>query len=66
MHYENSSPFAQASEVVREVEVSHWGSVYFEEEYTVVSWQAQSREDRESACLPSWVCWCPVSRAVLL
>eukprot|EP00887_Chlorella_sp_A99_P007187 scaffold2.g7187.t1 len=31
VHYENNSPFAQAVSVEREIEISHWGNVYFED-----------------------------------
>jgi hypothetical protein len=34
--YENSSPFAHVPELEREIEISHWGQVYFEERYTLV------------------------------
>lgn len=33
--YENNSPFAQASSVERDIEISHWGNVYFEDRYTI-------------------------------
>lgn len=33
--YENSSPFAHVPELEREIEISHWGQVYFEERYTL-------------------------------
>lgn len=36
MHYENNHPFAHVTELEREVEVSHWGNVYFEERYSLV------------------------------
>ena len=47
LHFENNSPFSVATNLVREVEVSHWGNVYVEEHYTIqhkgakirVSWQ---------------------------
>eukprot|EP01094_Clydonella_sp_ATCC50884_P009332 TRINITY_DN1884_c0_g1_i2.p1 TRINITY_DN1884_c0_g1~~TRINITY_DN1884_c0_g1_i2.p1 ORF type:complete len:455 (+),score=172.88 TRINITY_DN1884_c0_g1_i2:697-2061(+) len=33
LHYENSSPFATYTDVVREIEISHWGNVAVEEHY---------------------------------
>lgn len=36
VHYENNWPFAAATELVREVQISHWGNVYFEESYSLV------------------------------
>ncbi|KAL4420813.1 hypothetical protein ABPG75_010469 [Micractinium tetrahymenae] len=35
VHYENSHPFAHVMELEREIEVSHWGNVYFEERYSL-------------------------------
>lgn len=35
LHFENNSPFAVATKVVREVEISHWGNVYMEEQYLI-------------------------------
>ena len=35
VHYENNSPFLQATRLVREFEVSHWGNVYVEERYVL-------------------------------
>lgn len=37
LHFENNAPFAVATSLVREIEVSHWGNIYVEEAYTVVS-----------------------------
>lgn len=37
VHYENHAPFAQVTELEREIDVSHWGTVYFEERYSLVS-----------------------------
>ncbi|XP_042476424.1 dolichyl-diphosphooligosaccharide--protein glycosyltransferase subunit 1B [Macadamia integrifolia] len=36
VHFENNSPFAVVEELVREVEVSHWGSLQVREHYTLV------------------------------
>lgn len=36
MHYENTFAFATATSLVREMEISHWGNVYFREEYNLV------------------------------
>jgi oligosaccharyltransferase complex subunit alpha (ribophorin I) len=35
VHYENNAPFLVMHDVLREVEVSHWGNVAVEEEYTL-------------------------------
>ncbi|PKA60645.1 Dolichyl-diphosphooligosaccharide--protein glycosyltransferase subunit 1A [Apostasia shenzhenica] len=36
VHYENNSPFVVAQELVREIEVSHWGSIQVTEQYNLV------------------------------
>ena len=36
VHFENNNPFAVVEELVREVEISHWGSLTITEQYTVV------------------------------
>ena len=36
LHYVNNSPFAAATQLDRELEVSHWGNIYVEERYAVV------------------------------
>ncbi|XWS56433.1 hypothetical protein CRYUN_Cryun09bG0085100 [Craigia yunnanensis] len=36
VHYENNIPFAVVEELVREVEISHWGNVQVTEQYIVV------------------------------
>ncbi|KAI3892286.1 hypothetical protein MKX03_030688 [Papaver bracteatum] len=35
VHYENNRPFAVAQELVREIEISHWGNVQVTEHYKV-------------------------------
>jgi oligosaccharyltransferase complex subunit alpha (ribophorin I) len=35
VHFENNSPFVEATSLMREIQVSHWGNVYVEEWYTV-------------------------------
>ncbi|KAI3921942.1 hypothetical protein MKX01_005631 [Papaver californicum] len=35
IHYENNRPFAVAQELVREIEISHWGNVQVTEHYKV-------------------------------
>eukprot|EP00967_Tisochrysis_lutea_P142384 scaffold262939_cov19-Tisochrysis_lutea.AAC.2 len=37
LHYENNKPFKKAMSLVREIEISHWGNIYVEETYEVVS-----------------------------
>ncbi|OVA18065.1 Ribophorin I [Macleaya cordata] len=36
VHFENNHPFAVVEELVREVEISHWGSLQITEHYTLV------------------------------
>ena len=36
VHFENNSPFAVVEELVREVEISHWGNIQVTEQYTLV------------------------------
>ncbi|TVU04699.1 hypothetical protein EJB05_47830 [Eragrostis curvula] len=36
VHFENNNPFAVAREVVREIEISHWGNVQITEHYNIV------------------------------
>lgn len=35
VHFENNNPFAVANELVREIEISHWGNVRITEQYTL-------------------------------
>uniref|UniRef100_A0A0E0DPI2 Dolichyl-diphosphooligosaccharide--protein glycosyltransferase subunit 1 n=1 Tax=Oryza meridionalis TaxID=40149 RepID=A0A0E0DPI2_9ORYZ len=35
VHYENNNPFAIAKEVIREIEISHWGNVQITEHYNI-------------------------------
>ncbi|KAJ3681992.1 hypothetical protein LUZ60_014565 [Juncus effusus] len=35
VHFENNNPFVVASELVREIEVSHWGNVQVTEQYSL-------------------------------
>lgn len=35
LHFENNTPFAVATRLMRETEISHWGNVYIEEHYTI-------------------------------
>ncbi|KAK3148492.1 hypothetical protein QOZ80_3BG0295720 [Eleusine coracana subsp. coracana] len=36
VHFENNNPFAVAKEVVREIEISHWGNVQITEHYNII------------------------------
>lgn len=36
VHYENNTPFVVATDVVRVIELSHWGNVAVEESISVV------------------------------
>lgn len=42
-HFENNQPFPVAQELVREIEISHWGSIQITEHYNLVHGGAQSR-----------------------
>ena len=41
VHYQNNYPFMTLTDVVREVEVSHWGHIFFEEHVSVAHTGAQ-------------------------
>lgn len=41
VHFENNRPFAVAKELVREIEISHWGNVQVTEHYDLVHGGAQ-------------------------
>lgn len=43
IHFENNQPFAVAKELVREIEISHWGNVQITEHYNLVHGGAQSK-----------------------
>ncbi|XP_027354410.1 dolichyl-diphosphooligosaccharide--protein glycosyltransferase subunit 1A [Abrus precatorius] len=43
IHFENNQPFAVAKELVREIEISHWGNVQVTEHYNIVHGGAQSK-----------------------
>ncbi|XVF74076.1 hypothetical protein PTKIN_Ptkin13bG0032000 [Pterospermum kingtungense] len=43
VHFESNQPFAVAQELVREVEISHWGNVQVTEHYKLVHGGAQSK-----------------------
>lgn len=43
VHFESNQPFAVARELVREVEVSHWGNVQVTEHYNLIHGGAQSK-----------------------
>ncbi|KAI3969602.1 hypothetical protein MKX01_020163 [Papaver californicum] len=43
VHYENNRPFAVAQELVREIEISHWGNVQVTEHYKVCTWRCSKQ-----------------------
>ncbi|ONK64237.1 uncharacterized protein A4U43_C07F23550 [Asparagus officinalis] len=43
VHFENNHPFAVAHELVREIEISHWGNVQVTEHYRLVHGGAQNK-----------------------
>lgn len=51
IHFENNQPFAVAKELIREIEISHWGNVQITEHYNLVHGGAQSKgEFSRSPC----------------
>ncbi|XVE69569.1 hypothetical protein DITRI_Ditri10aG0001700 [Diplodiscus trichospermus] len=43
VHFESNQPFAIAQELVREIEISHWGNVQVTEHYKLIHGGAQSK-----------------------
>ncbi|XP_074576549.1 dolichyl-diphosphooligosaccharide--protein glycosyltransferase subunit 1A [Curcuma longa] len=43
LHFENNNPFAVAHELLREIEISHWGNVQVTEHYTLVHGGARTK-----------------------
>lgn len=43
VHFESNQPFAVARELVREIEISHWGNVMVTEHYKLIHGGAQSK-----------------------
>ncbi|KAI9073695.1 hypothetical protein K1719_044359 [Acacia pycnantha] len=43
IHFESNHPFAVAKELIREVEISHWGNVLVTEHYSLIHAGAQSK-----------------------
>lgn len=43
VHFESNKPFALAEELVREIEISHWGNVQVTEHYNIIHAGAQSK-----------------------
>ncbi|KAF3446921.1 hypothetical protein FNV43_RR12101 [Rhamnella rubrinervis] len=43
VHFESNQPFAVAQELVREIEISHWGNVQVTEHYNLIHGGAQSK-----------------------
>lgn len=43
VHFENNHPFAVGHELLREIEISHWGNVQVTEHYTLVHGGAQNK-----------------------
>lgn len=54
VHFENKQPFAVAQELVREIEVSHWGNVQVTEHYNLNHGGAQIKGEF-SRCV---ICFC--------
>lgn len=43
VHFESNQPFAIAEELIREIEISHWGNVQVTEHYKLIHGGAQSK-----------------------
>ncbi|XP_043712880.1 dolichyl-diphosphooligosaccharide--protein glycosyltransferase subunit 1A [Telopea speciosissima] len=43
IHFENNRPFAVAQQLVREIEISHWGNIQVTEHYNLVHGGAQNK-----------------------
>ncbi|XP_058098257.1 dolichyl-diphosphooligosaccharide--protein glycosyltransferase subunit 1A [Magnolia sinica] len=43
IHFENNRPFAVAQELIREIEISHWGNVQITEHYNLVHGGARNK-----------------------
>lgn len=43
VHFENNHPFAVAKELLREIEISHWGNVQVTEHYNLIHGGAESK-----------------------
>lgn len=52
IHFESNQPFAVAQELVREIEISHWGNVQVTEHYKLVHGGAQSKGEFSRFVLP--------------
>lgn len=66
IHFESNQPFAVAKEVVREIEISHWGNIQVTEHYNLVHGGAQSKGEFSrspyfcgsyvTCCFVIWTC----------
>lgn len=66
VHFENNQPFAVAKELVREIEISHWGNIQITEHYSIIHAGAQSKGEFSRSpcffdselfdCFVSWAC----------
>ena len=66
LHFENNSPFAVVTKLVREVEISNWGNVYYEEHYTIKHKGPKIRV-QHSACLFDKLCsYVPLNKLLSL
>lgn len=58
IHYENNHPFAVVEELVREIEISHWGNIYVTENYHLTHGGAR-HTGGFSRCIPFCLnCYC--------
>ena len=57
VHFENNQPFAVAQELVREIEISHWGNVQVTEHYNLIHGGSQLMGEFSRFFIFSfWVC----------
>lgn len=61
IHFENNQPFAVAKELVREIEISHWGNVQITEHYNLIHGGAQSKGE-----FSRFSCFCDSELFVML
>ncbi|RRT59475.1 hypothetical protein B296_00041229, partial [Ensete ventricosum] len=57
VHFENNYPFAVAHELVREIEISHWGNVQITEHYNLVHGGAKTKGGFSRLIFRSFICY---------
>jgi oligosaccharyltransferase complex subunit alpha (ribophorin I) len=57
VHFETNQPFAVAQELVREIEISHWGNVQVTEHYNIVHGGAKSKGEFSRSVVLFFSCY---------